>query len=124
MIYLPKSRASLDRVVEAVADAWNLTPAELCQEGREQPAAFARQVGMYLSRRLTHASRGEISRAFNRSDHTTAIYASRKIERLLREPRTTTDSQNEDQRQALEKLIQRLEGQVRENTRKQAAAMD
>ena len=114
-IYLPNSRASLDRIKEAVADAYDLTVEELTQKTRVQPVAFARQVAMYLASELTLASRQEIARAMGLSDHGTAIHAIKRIRRAIRPPRVSTISIEEDQRQRLVKLITIITNKVTEN---------
>jgi hypothetical protein len=123
-IYLPGSRASLERVREAVADAYNLTPAELCAEGRAQPMAFARQLGMYIARRMTHASQEEIALAFNRTNHGTAIAAQRRIAKLLRRPKFSEGNKEESNTDELRSLIASIEGKLRmdESTRQKAKA--
>ena len=49
---------------------------------RRRPAniAFARQVAMFLSRKLTHSSLMEIGDAFGGRDHGTVIHAVKKVE--------------------------------------------
>jgi len=51
--------------------------------GRRRPAniAFARQIAMYLSRKLTRCSLMEIGEAFGGRDHGTVIHACKKIEK-------------------------------------------
>jgi chromosomal replication initiator protein len=45
--------------------------------------ALPRQVAIYLGRELTELSYPEIGGAFGGKDHSTVIYATRKIEKLL-----------------------------------------
>ncbi len=47
---------------------------------RTAPVARARQIAIYLSRRLTDMSTPAIAAAFDRRDHTTVLYAVRRIE--------------------------------------------
>jgi chromosomal replication initiator protein len=57
-------------------------PAEALKEDRRHKAlAHARQVAMYLSRKLTKASFPEIGARFSK-DHSTVISAVRKVEKL------------------------------------------
>jgi chromosomal replication initiator protein len=75
--------AYLQRIVEiqrSVSLQLRVPMNKLLGHGREQPIAFARQVGMYLCRRLTGASFPLIGESFGR-DHSTAIHATRLIER-------------------------------------------
>jgi chromosomal replication initiation ATPase DnaA len=55
---------------------------DLMSKSRAQHTAFARQMAMYLCRRLTHQSFPQIGRYFDR-DHATAIHAYRLIERRM-----------------------------------------
>src|SRR5207302_1464927 len=47
--------------------------------------AFPRQIAMYLSRQLTHASLSEVGRAFGGKDHTTVLHAVDKVQTLLQD---------------------------------------
>ena len=64
---------------------WRATtrcPVEALKEDRRHKAlAHARQVAMYLCRKLTKGSFPEIAARFNK-DHSTVISAVRKVERL------------------------------------------
>jgi chromosomal replication initiator protein len=50
---------------------------------RTGSVTLARQVAMYLARQLTHASLGELGRAFGGKDHTTVLHAVDKIQAML-----------------------------------------
>jgi chromosomal replication initiator protein len=50
---------------------------------RTGSVTLARQVAMYLARQLTHASLGELGRAFGGKDHTTVLHAVAKIQTML-----------------------------------------
>jgi chromosomal replication initiator protein len=74
-------------VLEHVALMHRLTAAELLAT-RRYDIVVARQVAMYLSRALTHESFPQIARNFRKSDHTTVMYACRKIaDRVERDSR-------------------------------------
>ena len=53
----------------------------LLSASRAQPAAFARQVAMYLSRELTSDSLPTIGRAFGNRNHTTVMHACKRTTR-------------------------------------------
>lgn len=55
---------------------------DLKSQRRTGPVVRARQVAMYLAKKLTPASLPEIGRRFGGRDHTTVIHAVRKIEAL------------------------------------------
>jgi chromosomal replication initiator protein len=56
---------------------------DLRGKNRIGSVALARQVAMYLARQLTHASLGELGRAFGGKDHTTVLHAVEKIQTLI-----------------------------------------
>jgi chromosomal replication initiator protein len=68
---------------------------------RARAVARPRQVAMYLAKQLTPRSLPEIGRKFGGRDHTTVIYAIRKIEEL----RTGDPSLSEDI-ETLRRLLQ------------------
>jgi len=65
-------------------------PAELIISGqaREHRIARARQIAMYLCRELTNLSLPKIGQLFGNRDHTTVMYANKKISELMKERRS------------------------------------
>lgn len=61
----------------------NLTIHELRSQRRTAVVVKARQIAMYLSKKLTGQSLPEIGRRFGDRDRTTVLHAVRKIEALL-----------------------------------------
>jgi chromosomal replication initiator protein len=86
-------------IQKIVAGYFSVSLEELRQDRRHKQLAHARQMAMFLCRKLTRASLPELGARFNK-DHTTVLAAVRKIERL----------------QASDPLVQRqiaeLEGQL------------
>jgi chromosomal replication initiator protein len=81
---LPTHRPlDIDHIQREVARYFKIAADELRQDRRTKHLAHARQVAMYLSRKLTKSSFPEIAARFNK-DHSTVISAMRKIE-ILRE---------------------------------------
>lgn len=70
-------------ILEAVSKALNASPDQLTRRRRTEPLAGARHIAMYLLRTDLKMSLPEIGRALRR-DHTTVIYACRKIEEELK----------------------------------------
>ena len=60
---------------------------DLSGPSRGRHLVLARQIGMYLCRELTQMSLPQIGREFGGRDHTTVMYAERKITQLLAERR-------------------------------------
>jgi len=76
----PTPAVSVPRIQEAAAAHFGLTVEELVSKRRSRSVAFPRQVSMYLARRLTNMSFGDIGKLFGGRDHTTVLYACDKIE--------------------------------------------
>ena len=75
----------LANVSEQFAREFRLNSGDLQSRSREQHVAFARQVAMYLCRKITGAPFENIGEHFNR-DHSTVIHAYQLIEcRMARE---------------------------------------
>jgi len=72
-------------VLAAVAESLGCKPAEIRSRSRARKTLRARQVVMYLARRLTKASLSEIGAACGGRDHATVLHAAGKIEALLTE---------------------------------------
>ena len=71
---------SVDMVQKEVAAFFNIPPADLKTKKRHKNIILPRQIAMYLSRKLTNHSLPEIGGAFGGKDHTTILYAFKKIE--------------------------------------------
>ncbi|MEK7387087.1 MAG: helix-turn-helix domain-containing protein, partial [candidate division NC10 bacterium] len=65
-------------------DFFGVKISDLKAKNRTKAVAFPRQIAMYLSRQLTHASLSEVGRAFGK-DHTTVLHAVDKVRALLQE---------------------------------------
>jgi chromosomal replication initiator protein len=76
---------TIDQVQRKVCDFFGVRLSDLKAKNRTKAVAFPRQVAMYLSRQLTHASLAEVGRAFGGKDHTTVLHAVDKIQTLLQE---------------------------------------
>ncbi len=77
---LPQQRPlDIDHIQREVARYYKLTVEELRQDRRTKALAHARQVSMYLCRKLTKSSFPEIAAKYNK-DHSTVISAVRKVE--------------------------------------------
>lgn len=75
-----------------VAKFYEITRTELVSIGRNSHLVRARQVGMYLCKKLTVRSMPEIGRRFGNRDHTTVLHAIRKIDALVKQmPELATD---------------------------------
>ena len=76
---------TIEHIQRKVADFFTLKLSDLRAKNRTRAIAFPRQIAMYLSRQLTHASLAEIGRAFGGKDHTTVLHAVEKLQTMLLE---------------------------------------
>jgi chromosomal replication initiator protein len=77
-----EKRITMDSVLRAVADHFQLQPAQLKQKTNTQKIVFPRQIAMYLIKELTHSSLPEIGRLFGNKHHTTVLHSIHKIDEL------------------------------------------
>ncbi|MGG7465490.1 MULTISPECIES: chromosomal replication initiator protein DnaA [unclassified Plantibacter] len=75
-------------IINTTADYFKLTVDDLYGSSRSQAVATARQIAMYLCRELTNLSLPKIGQLFGNRDHTTVMYANRKITDLMQEKRS------------------------------------
>jgi chromosomal replication initiator protein len=75
-------RVNMDAVLRAVAEKFQLQPAQLKQKTNAQQIAYPRQIAMYLIKELTHSSLPEIGRMFGGKHHTTVLHSVQKIDKL------------------------------------------
>ena len=75
-------RITIEEIQRRVAAHYNIKPAELSSNRRAQVVVRPRHVAMYLAKQLTSRSLPEIGRKFGKRDHTTVMYAIRRIEEL------------------------------------------
>ena len=68
--------------LRAVAERFQLQPAQLKQKTNAQQIAYPRQIAMYLVKELTQASLPEIGRPFGGKHHTTVLHSIQKIDEL------------------------------------------
>ena len=71
---------TIDNIQQAVAEYYNLKLSDMTSKSRKGPIVYARQVAMYLAKELTQKSLPEIAEFFGKRDHTTVMYACRKIQ--------------------------------------------
>jgi chromosomal replication initiator protein len=76
---------TIEQIQRSVAEFFGVKFSDFKAKNRTRAVAFPRQIAMYLSRQLTHASLAEVGRAFGGKDHTTVLHAVDKIQTLLQE---------------------------------------
>lgn len=75
-------------IINLTASFYQLSVDELYGSSRSQTIATARQVAMYLCREMTNLSLPKIGHLFGNRDHTTVMYANKKIAELMKERRS------------------------------------
>lgn len=78
-------RTTMREIQTVTADHYGLKRSDLLSRRRVQKIVRPRQVAMYICKLITTKSLPEIARAFDGRDHTTVMYAVRKIEALRKE---------------------------------------
>ena len=74
-------------IVRAVSEYFKLTQEEIFGKSRSQGVVVARQIAMYLCREKTSMSLPKIGALFGGRDHTTVMYAIKKVGDLMSERR-------------------------------------
>ena len=75
-------------IINHTADYFKLSVDDLYGSSRSQAVATARQIAMYLCREMTSLSLPKIAQLFGNRDHTTVMYANKKISELMKERRS------------------------------------
>ncbi|WP_298742838.1 chromosomal replication initiator protein DnaA [uncultured Microbacterium sp.] len=75
-------------IITATAQYFRLSVDDLYGSSRSQSIATARQIAMYLCRERTSLSLPKIGQLFGNRDHTTVMYACKKIAQLMKERRS------------------------------------
>jgi chromosomal replication initiator protein len=101
VIALHQNTLSVENVQQTVCKHFNVSLNDLRGPRRHRSVAFPRQVAMYLCRKVLNSSYPELGLQFGGKDHTTALAACRKIERLVAE-----DVEVRSKIEALERLLQ------------------
>ena len=76
---------TIEDVQRAVCEHFGLSLNELKSKRRTQSVASARQVAMYIARKLVRASFPQIGQKFGGRDHSTVMHAQSVVERRLAE---------------------------------------
>ena len=77
-----RREVSLKVIKEVVSSELGVDEELLLSSSRKKQVAFARQVAMYLAKKVGNFPYTYIAASFNRDDHTTVLHAVRKLEEL------------------------------------------
>jgi len=84
LIAIQDKQVSLENIKKVVAEFYHIKISDILSKKRTRNIVRPRQMAMYLSKEFTNHSLPEIGHSFSGKDHTTVMYACRKIEELLR----------------------------------------
>ena len=73
---------TIENIQKIVADYYKIRSSDMLSKNRSRTIARPRQIAMSLAKELTNHSLPEIGNAFGGKDHTTVLYATRKINEL------------------------------------------
>ena len=74
-----KGQITVENIQKTVADYYKIKVADMYSKRRPANIALPRQIAMYLAKELPQKSLPEIGELFGGRDHTTVLYAVRKI---------------------------------------------
>jgi chromosomal replication initiator protein len=93
-------KPDVETIIKVSAEAMQVKPQDIKGDRRQQNIARARQVAMYLTRKITGLSYPVIGEKFGGKDHSTVINAEQRIEQLMGE--------EPDLAKTVESLLRRL----------------
>ena len=79
-----KSELAISTVRKAVCDYYNLTKQQITSANRTKNISNARQIAMYLSRKLLDSTYDDIGREFGGRDHSTVMSACDTVEKKIK----------------------------------------
>ena len=85
---LPQKKAIVitpERIRETVAEYYSVPVESMLSERRDKEVVMPRQIAMYFCHTLLSLPYKKIATLFERNDHTTAISACNKIEKMIAE---------------------------------------
>lgn len=78
-----KEDITIDNIIKAVASKTGIKISDIKSPKKNKNIVHARQIAMYLARKLTHASFPDIGEKIGGRDHSTIIYANNKLRNLI-----------------------------------------
>ena len=74
-------KTDINDIQKITADYFNISVADIFSNKKSRKYSYPRQLAMYLSRELTNLSLKKIGEEFGNKDHSTVLYAVKRIER-------------------------------------------
>jgi len=98
-----RQNITIENIIKYICTVYGLQEDDILGKKRPKNIALARQIAMYLCRKMTDASLPKIGSSFGGRDHTTVIHACEKIDKMKNE-----DKSFEAQLQQFEEKIRSL----------------
>lgn len=81
----PKKVTSFKKIIDSVADFYDINSSDLINRSRKKEVVFPRQITMYLVRNELNRSYPYIGQKIGGRDHTTVMYACQKIDKEIKD---------------------------------------
>jgi len=94
---IEKEEVTIEEIIKAIAAKLDVKISDIKSQKKNKNLVFARQIAMYLARKLTALSFPDIGEKIGGRDHSTVIYANNKMKKSCDEDRN------------LKKIIQEIE---------------
>ena len=107
-------RLSIQAIQKEVCAAYGVSLEALPGATKSRPLVVARQAGMYLSRKLTGSTYAAIGDSFGGRDHSTVIYACRKVRAEIRRNRVFAERIVEIEKKLLEDYKEEVTGKSKD----------
>ena len=107
-------RLSMQAIQKEVCAAYGVSLEALPGATKARPLVIARQAGMYLSRKLTGSTYAAIGDSFGGRDHSTVIYACRKVRAEIRRNRVFAERIVEIEKKLLEDYKEEVIGKSKD----------
>lgn len=107
-------RLSMQAIQKEVCAAYGVSLEALPGATKARPLVIARQAGMYLSRKLTGSTYAAIGDSFGGRDHSTVIYACRKVRAEIRRNRVFAERIVEIEKKLLEDYKEEVTGKSKD----------
>ncbi len=82
----------LDTIIRVAAEYFNISPYDIKGKKRTKSVVLPRQIAMYIARRITDFSTTEIGYEFGGRDHTTVMHSVQKVEMMIQNDVTLSNS--------------------------------
>jgi len=84
-VYDKNKNFNISMIMKTVAGHFEIKVSDIKSKNRSRQISIPRQIAMYLCREYTKLSLPDIGRQFGGKDHTTVIFAHKKMTKIIRE---------------------------------------